>query len=39
MRPFTFPEFCAALAITNRPARASRRPPVRKPAPRPPRKG
>lgn len=39
MRPFTYPEFCAALAITGRPARASRRTPVRKPAPRAPRKG
>lgn len=34
MRPFTYPEFCAALAITARPASASIRGPVRKPAPR-----
>lgn len=39
MRPFTHPEFCAALAITGRPAGAGRRAPVRGPPPRAPRKG
>jgi hypothetical protein len=38
MRSFTYPEFCAALTSTSRPARSGRAF-VRKPAPRTPRKG
>lgn len=37
MRPFTYPEFCAALTAARRPPRG--RVAVRKPAPRAPRKG
>ena len=39
MRPFTYPEFCAALAAASRAHRPRGRVAVRKPAPRAPRMG
>lgn len=39
MRPFTYPEFCAALAAASRPPRRRGRVAVRKPAPCAPRMG